>query len=285
MEFHSIDALPKSTYGVYPFVQKLKRWILKNFKKKVKAMAGVTQSPSQTRLQQGPPAGANVGAGAGGNSNNSKSSGKSQQPSPKVRLMDPRKVSPNPIRARNAFDTRNADTFDVANQSKGWGVDAMFKANAKLTGKSYNEYDGNPQAFGSSHPRYTNYNGGIACGAENSLFAFEELSQMSLVGHKLLRGDEAATPTYDDDYQLALAAGKQVKLVAGDNVSLDDIVGDDIKMLPKSTYTVNQEAAAAASGSSHAYKWTSYKLRHPFVFNAANIMSAVDLSLRQTMAI
>ena len=54
-----------------------------------------------------------------------------------------------------SVDDRNTDTF--TNESgKGWKVQDMFEANAKLTGKSYT-YDGNPHSFGDRHPRYVNY--------------------------------------------------------------------------------------------------------------------------------
>jgi 8-oxo-dGTP pyrophosphatase MutT (NUDIX family) len=58
----------------------------------------------------------------------------------------------------SAYDKRNQSTFgDIGNGKDTWGVEDMFSANSKLTGKDY-IYDGNPHNFGSVHPRYVNYN-------------------------------------------------------------------------------------------------------------------------------
>ncbi len=61
--------------------------------------------------------------------------------------------------ANERFDDRNNVTFDDYKESRNrWGVEAMFAANAKLTGRTY-DYDGNPHAFGNSHPQYVKYSG------------------------------------------------------------------------------------------------------------------------------
>lgn len=56
------------------------------------------------------------------------------------------------------FDVNNSDTFErclgggVKGGSKGWGIEAMFEANSKLTGLQYT-YDGNPHSFGDQHEK------------------------------------------------------------------------------------------------------------------------------------
>jgi hypothetical protein len=78
------------------------------------------------------------------------------------------------------IDDKNVETF-LSSDSKGWKVNDMFKINSQITGKKF-EYDGivfnlnpyliqsshsiifipgNPHQFGSSHPRFVNYNSHI----------------------------------------------------------------------------------------------------------------------------
>jgi mRNA-decapping enzyme subunit 2 len=116
-------------------------------------------------------------------------------------------------RTRNATDLHNYDTFadegqDADQSFKGWGVNDMFAANAKITGKDY-VYDGNPHQFGASHPKYVNYSESSAAGSGPSARAsaapaapagssagssdvdpLQLLSQQSLVGHQFLCMDK-----------------------------------------------------------------------------------------------
>lgn len=109
VEFHDIYNLPKSNWGVLPFMQMLYKWIEKNY---------VCQKKSKRDKKK---KGEKSGEAA-------------------------------------VFDKRNQSTFgDIAGGHDTWGVEDMFTANAKLTGKEY-VYDGNPHNFGSVHPRYVNYN-------------------------------------------------------------------------------------------------------------------------------
>jgi hypothetical protein len=123
VEFHSIDLIPKNSYGVHPFIPKLKRWITQK-KKRPDLSREIT--PKKIRAKSADP------SSQKGNSSNAAT-----------------------------FDERSKETFaDLVsdeNQRKGWHVSEMFAANARLTGKKY-EYDGNPHNFGSMHPRYVNYN-------------------------------------------------------------------------------------------------------------------------------
>lgn len=135
--FHPIDDLPK-TYGVNPFLTKLKRWLSKRAQRK-------------------------GGAGAAANA----TSKAAARVSPKVTGLSGTPGASASKKGKNQFDMRNADTFDLGDTSdsasalsgaKGWSVADMFNTNAKITGRDYNDYDGNPHAFGSAHPRYVDYN-------------------------------------------------------------------------------------------------------------------------------
>lgn len=50
-------------------------------------------------------------------------------------------------RSQSAARSQYDDAVTFGDKSQGWGVDAMFAANAKLTGRDF-VYDGNPHTFG-----------------------------------------------------------------------------------------------------------------------------------------
>lgn len=131
--FFPIDAIPSKTFGVFPFMQRLKRWIAG--KGKVAGKAG---------------RGNRVGSSGGGGGVASSSSSSSL----KQKAANEAPQPPLP-----GFDGRNRDTFSdlLAAGSKGWDVQDMFNANQKLTGLNYSTYSGNPNEFGSTHPRYIDY--------------------------------------------------------------------------------------------------------------------------------
>jgi len=126
--FWPIDALPKSTYGVFPFLPRLMRFIASKQPKKSKSSKTTTSAAA---------------AKVAGSSSSSSSSKRAPRSSDATQ-----------------FDGRNHDTFfeELSSGQKGWDVTDMFKANALLTGRNYSAYDGNPHDFGSSHPRYKNFN-------------------------------------------------------------------------------------------------------------------------------
>jgi mRNA-decapping enzyme subunit 2 len=257
--FHPLDALPK-TYAVNPFLEKLKRWITK--RKQLNA-----------KMLKSPPLKANAAAGKSPARN---ATGGAAQPSSKQsrraaaanggaadksplfpssspvlgpangsggsHVMQP---SPNTAkRIRNLFDMRNSATFEA--EQAGWGVDAMFAANARITGKSY-KYDGNPHQFGAAHPKYVNYANASDAVSSRSVFGaspqfsslsptpldelrknaymagiagaaqleddegFRALSEQSLLGNQLLRSSRAKDPTdtvRPEDFALPLSAFK-----------------------------------------------------------------------------
>ena len=158
VEFHDIDDLPKSHYGVLPFIQKLKRWIF--------------QHSRQATMNRGGRQG-----GAGGIGNNKtpqrtrdssriqarKDTSQKQAPNTPSRTTTTTKTTaeasqkPRTSTIQKNFDIRNSETFfEEGKGTKRWKVDDMFKANSKLTGLAYT-YNGNPHEFGSYHPRFVNY--------------------------------------------------------------------------------------------------------------------------------
>mmetsp|Transcript_32187 Transcript_32187/g.63865 ORF Transcript_32187/g.63865 Transcript_32187/m.63865 type:complete len:533 (+) Transcript_32187:46-1644(+) len=259
--FHPLDALPK-TYAVNPFLEKLKRWINKRRQHNAKllkspALKGshaAAQGKSPARNQAATAAAAAVAKSKRGN-NGATGSEKSpifQSASPTLQAMNggssasAAHPSPNTAkRMKNLFDMRNSDTFEE--EVAGWGVSAMFAANAKITGKNY-VYDGNPHQFGASHPKYVNYADSQGAVSSRSIFgsasptpldelrrndymhsmnvnvngiansnneeddgSFLALSEQSLLGNQLLRSDRARdmnNTARPEDFSLPLSAFK-----------------------------------------------------------------------------
>ena len=98
--FFPIDAFPKATYSVHPFMPKLRRWI-----------------SIQLKLKE------NANRIAKKDRKGGKNSTTAVNESPKRSTKD----------AKESFNNRNADTFaeEITSGSKGWGVSDMFKANAR----------------------------------------------------------------------------------------------------------------------------------------------------------
>lgn len=150
IEFFNLNSLPKGIFGVKQFLPELRKWI-------------------KRRKQRGspfisPPPAAKV------NKNQA------------INVENPEKFQKILVneKAFKKFDNRNVDTFQ-GEDAKRWSVDEMFAANSQLTGKNYKEYDGNPHTFGSSHPRYIDYN--------NGNFASPELGR----SHNISTSNDAAS--------------------------------------------------------------------------------------------
>jgi len=151
--FHPLDALPKS-YAVMPFLEKLKRWIGKrkqaNQKNLKSPLLNAVKSPARNNNKSD--AAAN-GSAVPASSRKQKHADKSpvfSSSSPNLLSLNHSSTSsatsntastaagvhPSPStskRMKNLFDMRNSDTF-VEEQAKGWDVNSMFAANAKITG-------------------------------------------------------------------------------------------------------------------------------------------------------
>jgi hypothetical protein len=157
VDFFNINKLPKKCWGVHPFLPNLTRWITK--KQKIMSKSNISQqSAAQVTKITGILCKSNITSNNDiNNSNNDINIIK--------RIKKNKKLNNN----ENNFDIRNIETFSddlvsttAANAedsigSKGWSVQDMFNANSKLTGNTYT-YDGNPHNFGSTHPKYRNYN-------------------------------------------------------------------------------------------------------------------------------
>lgn len=247
IEFHALDNLPKNTYGVIPFIPKLKRWISKHSRM---LKSPLIKSPVPQSISKNSASNASV-------------SKKPRAPSFDKTTSSAAHPSPGTMkRLRNIFDQRNPDTFQSpkgsetpSDFSKGWSINDMFAANSKLTGLSY-KYNGNPHEFGSSHPRFVDYRDqsnstpsrsvlGIAEGTDG-LMELHALSQQSLVGHRMMR----------------LERGKEVD-------DLPDFA------LPTSAFSAVRPRSASNQSQQQQYRWTSAKLT-PFVLDVADIMNAVD---------
>jgi hypothetical protein len=149
VSFHSIDNLQNIRhYGIYPFLPKLKRWIsiAKRNRSSVKSGTPIRDNTSAKRR-------ASISDNNISNNNYDNRSSNNNRTASRGRQQNGNGTA--------TFDTRNKDTFsdEISTGTKGWDVNSMFAANAKLTGKEYN-YDGNPHAFGSTHPRFINYRDG-----------------------------------------------------------------------------------------------------------------------------
>ena len=293
VEFHPLDNLPK-TYAVSPFLEKLKRWInkrrqlnaqmLKSPNLKTQANSIATKSPGRNTTT------ATTTKSKRNQQSNPDKSPIFQSASPTLTSMNTTAAahpSPNTAkRMKNVFDQRNIDTFEGEDSTKeGWGVNAMFAANSKITGKNYS-YDGNPHNFGSSHPRFVNYTNkedavssrsildsatspsfpmfhssstmenynysrGIAINTASSKQQQDEddsflaLSQQSLLGNQLLRSDRAKDPTNHEKLIFPSTATIAAAVVAGE--------GHQFSLLPTSAYKYDALAmkGAAAKSSRH----------------------------------
>jgi hypothetical protein len=85
------------------------------------------------------------------------------------------------------FDQRNTATFGDTSAAGSWAVQDMFSANQKLTGRTF-EYDGNPHNFGSSHPRYVNYNQSQSSGQSHE----QQLESIKILKRQPSQTDDAS---------------------------------------------------------------------------------------------
>ncbi|CAM9373798.1 unnamed protein product [Chrysoparadoxa australica] len=123
-----IDNLPKGTYGVEPFINRLKRWIKR--KRKRRSISPVKEPAKDATKPSKPPKGKDRDTSSNRSSGGAPAGGAA--PAPK------------------AQDRHNADTFGgglALEDGQGWGFEEMMAANEKLTGQRY-IYDGSPHRFG-----------------------------------------------------------------------------------------------------------------------------------------
>lgn len=153
VQFHDIATLFDKdvikTYYVYPFLDRLHKWIARNRKKKggggqsqkqtsssKKTSVGNSSSESITAIVQNP---ANLSASSKKLANAANSSKKS---------------------SKSAKKERSGSSGDVDETIEGgakrWSAEQMFAKNEQMMGRKL-QYDGNAHNFGASHPRYVNY--------------------------------------------------------------------------------------------------------------------------------
>jgi len=248
ISFFPINALPKSTYGIYPFMQKLQRWI-EGERRKTKG--GKVAKGSKASANANTNTGTGTGTGTGTSSKRSHHLGESA-----------------------IFDGRNHDTFadELATGAKGWAVQDMFSANAKLTGRDYAAYNGNPHDFGSSHPRYVNFNE-IGAGPQEqtagpaSASAASAVSAMALQQKQLSRGGGGGSAG-------AKTGVSGIKVLARPPA------------VPSASASASTSASTPAStpASASVAKWPHFT-RRPFAMDRVAILGALDASLEQTSSL
>jgi mRNA-decapping enzyme subunit 2 len=147
VEWHTLDAIPKPSYAVSPFLPQLKRWIKKY--RKNNTSGGTTggdkgmpagsshkkQLQKEKSLSRSSSRGSSTGAQPNNNTNKSKSG----------------KNSRNNSRGRDRVIQDDQDALVKAGlaatgDSSGWSEKDMFEVNERLIGRKV-DYDGNPHLF------------------------------------------------------------------------------------------------------------------------------------------
>ena len=167
------NGLPKNHWGVEKFLAPLRRWIKRSRKKRRSGSNADKDQPADGRRQstsRGGPSDSTNPAGAAEPAVDGKGRRKSQ---PTVNRgaatpnrcrvgeaahVDYAAAAAHGLRSQSApkdrsmgepvEDVRNVATFGASGGGVGWTVEEMFAANAKLTGRDFDAYDGNPHSFG-----------------------------------------------------------------------------------------------------------------------------------------
>eukprot|EP01038_Epipyxis_sp_PR26KG_P004117 gene4117-5868_t len=276
IQFFHIDKLPESTFQVLQFVPKLKRWInqrqkyINNLFKSPKnnnsnSKVDNLKSPIITGLssnQQIVPNSKKKTANNNTNNSNTNNGG--------TNLSNILSSPSTSKRLKNLFDHRNPETFDSESAKalkEGWKVEDMFLMNAKLTGRDYN-YNGNPHEFGSSHPKYVNYNNNY-----NTIPANNNNNNNN-------NGKSASK-----DSGIAMSEGS---LFFDNNDRRDsDASNESIPeyYLPQQfsfqNYDNNNDKIEEMLSNNSNYEWTSSKFK-PFIVQKGDILSLMDKVLYAT---
>lgn len=305
IEFFDMTDLPKNTFLVHPFIPKLKRWVEKKQKSLAKQNNSFIKSPYLSAL---------TGANQVGSKKilSTPTRNKESKNKEKDKDKDGNFASPKILKRRPAgplIDAKNADTFALfpsiiasetapnkSKDSKGWSVEEMFKANAKLTGKEY-DYDGNPHSFGASHPKFVNYRNYTDLvkhlGSQNNKpvapvpggnfdLDFQTLSlQSQQLGEKFLRAGRRRIGEESGD------EGGGSELESGidePHHERNDIEKEfDAFSLPTSEYYRNMKVNADGFDPScgiagHSFRKPTF-FQLPFKLDTRDIMAAVDAQL------
>ena len=131
--FFPLDDLPKSSYGVIPFLGPLRRWIRKYCKANGIPVPTTTTAAVQQQQQRKTP-NRSRGRSSRGRNNNNNSQGRQGSTGRGRRL-------PN-----EQDDLVATGLLASAGQEAGWSEEEMFRVNEALLGRRV-EYDGNPHVF------------------------------------------------------------------------------------------------------------------------------------------
>ena len=168
------NGLPKNHWGVEKFLAPLRRWIKRSRKKRRSGSNADKDQPADGRRQstsRGGPSDSTNPAGAAEPAVDGKGRRKASRrrstaapprrtaaASARPRTSTTRRRRPTvaqPVGAEGSIDGRargedvhNVATFGASGGGVGWTVEEMFAANAKLTGRDFDAYDGNPHSFG-----------------------------------------------------------------------------------------------------------------------------------------
>jgi len=136
IRFWPLDALPSGSQQVTRCLAHVRHWQERENKKEKaggKKGGGKKQQQQQQQPMQRASSVGKKGKGGGGRAKSAPGGRKGG------RAGDGGKEAP--------ADVNNMTTFGAGDAGRDWGVDAMFAANEKLTGRKFT-YDGNPQRFG-----------------------------------------------------------------------------------------------------------------------------------------
>ena len=154
VQFHDIATLSDKdvikTYYVYPFLDRLKKWIARNRNKKGVSAQNQKQTPSKKTSI--------------GNTSSGSITGMVQNPASlsvsSKKLAKATKSSKKNSKSEREKGERSASNGNMEETIEGgakrWSAQQMFAKNEAMLGRKL-EYDGNAHNFGASHPRYVNY--------------------------------------------------------------------------------------------------------------------------------
>lgn len=152
VQFHDLSTLSDKntikTYYVYPFLDRLKKWIARNKKKKASQKQGPVSATS-SKKSAGNSSSGNITAIVQNPNNLSASSkklAKAENSGKKVKSA----------KAERSGSSGDVDEETIEGGAKRWSAEQMFAKNEQMLGRKL-QYDGNAHNFGASHPRYVNY--------------------------------------------------------------------------------------------------------------------------------
>lgn len=248
IQFHPINNIPSNTFHVHPFMPKLKRWIAQNKKARLKMLLKSPQLAAMTGAAANSHHNNPVLLTPGAKKRRNKAGKQGEAPGAMPALPSPMKILQR-AKGQPSHDPRNQrnmDTFQAA-ASEGWSVADMFRANAQLTGRDYNSYDGNPHAFGATHPRFVRYEGPI--------------------------GKNVSADVIESDYLAYAQQSVRDKLSRTLNVDPSTLSVDEVLAAAAVTPAASPTHSRGASGAPRKY-WPKFTL------NMASIMDAVDTELK-----